>query len=184
MKITDEMIKRAADRAIREMIQEKLALNEYYASNRKDFVDSASDLVGQIIENLALAGYCYAVNGYHSLLKHWVNAELFTHVHRIVTDKIKSNNGFDARVKAIKEAFLTKNAFSNISKYYLSKLDKEQFEYDSDIIKNIDNYVLAKINDLINVIASGDTNILREFCQSIIDEIEENSTWNMAWYDA
>lgn len=185
MVITEDMIKRAADRAIREMIQEKLALNEYYAVQRADFLKTVGGLAKQIIENLAVAGYCFIVRGYHPLVKHWINQELYAHADNIINTKIKKNNSYEMRNKAIRFVFEQANAFSSLERLYTDKLDKEQFEYDPKILKELNNFVLQKLNEIIEIMSNpnSENELLQQFCQDIVDEVENNSLYRMAEYD-
>lgn len=177
----EEYKKLVIDESIKNLMKHKRMLNEY-ATTRDKFINLVNGLTKQIIENIAVVGYFFVERGDHPLIHHWLN-ELKAHANNIIDNKIKNNNNYKIRYKAIYSVFDDNSVFTNTANLYIKKLDVEKLEYDKNTLNNLTKYVIEKVEELMNIMANSDSEGLVLYLGNMEEEIESNATWRMGEYD-
>ena len=129
-----------------------------YLVHRKKFINDTYNLIPQILENWCLIRYCTLTNR-NETKEHWKN-ELCTHLEHIMFENVKSNNSYESRFKAIKEAFKMADLNDNENRIFQivrrKLINKEHIPLD-----NIFNQVILDCFNSLNDIASVLSNVNR-----------------------
>jgi hypothetical protein len=164
IRLTEEHL----NKIVKEAVERQLGIMLEYAIPRKDFVDNATNHLGQVLENWCLVHYC-TLCGRTETKDHWKN-ELLTHMMNIGSHTLKNNDSYDSRVKAIYEGFEKKDIPSTperIRKLIAAKLIVEKINTkDPAVIKSVEDCHNA-IEAIIGYIAGGDSEVAWEYIQTI-----------------
>ena len=136
---------------------------------RKMFKAIITNLSAQIIQNWCLIRYARLSNMDDGLINHW-KTELTAHINNAASNKIKGNNSFQARVKAINEVWTTEKEYSTdanvINLTINAKFIEEGLDINSDAYSQTMQDCMAASNDIVQAIASENSVFITQYVSS------------------
>lgn len=140
------------------------------AYERNMFKAILTNLSVQIIQNWCLIRFARLNNLDEGLVNHW-KSELVAHINNAASNKIKENNSFQSRAKAIREVWVDEKEYaidSNVIKLTIhAKFKNESFDVTCDAYKQTIQDCMTESDKLIQAIASENADTVEEYVNSL-----------------
>ena len=147
----------------------KSILNEM-GYERKMFKAIITNLSAQIVQNWCLVRFARINNLDEGLINHW-KSELAAHINNAASNKIKGNNSFQSRVKAISEVWVDEKEYatdSNVINLTIhTKFKNENFDVTCDVYQHTIQDCMDESDKLIQAIASENPGTIEEYINSL-----------------
>lgn len=144
---------------VKETVQKELnILLEYYDLNKSGFQEKVYNQIIQITENWCLIKYCTLTNtDVNHCKNHW-KVELRTAFKNAAFGKLKGNDSFQSRYKAIKATFDKADIqeYEQVEFAIRDKFIAEHISIDSDEYMQVINLFIKNIDNIIECIAKKD----------------------------